>query len=318
MYPLILKPVIKDYIWGGTRLKSEYSYESDKSVLAEGWLLSCHKDGSNMVLNGEFKGRDITEVLEKWGKAAIGDFDENAPFPLLIKLIDAEQKLSVQVHPSDEYALKNEGENGKTEMWYIVSCKEGVKLCYGLSRDVSKDEFAQRIKDNTITDVLNFVPVHKGDVFFIPSGTVHAIGEGILIAEVQQNSNSTYRVSDYGRLGTDGKPRPLHIEKALDVMDFKKMQMPYGNIGKTEKFENCIERELCSCDKFLTKTLDIDGTLNIKGEKSFVSLVVLEGEANLKWGNGSENIKKGDSIFVPCNMKIEIVGKAQILYSEAR
>lgn len=319
MYPLILKPVIKDYIWGGTRLKKEYGYNSDKKVLAEGWVLSCHKDGSNTVLNGEFKGKDITEVLAIWGKGAIGEnFDENAAFPILIKLIDAEQKLSLQVHPDDEYALKNEGENGKTEMWYVVSCKKGAKLVYGLSRDITKEEFAKRIEDNTITEVLNFVPVHKGDVFFIPSGTVHAIGEGILIAEVQQNSNSTYRVSDYGRLGADGKPRPLHIEKALDVMDFKKMQRPYGDIGKTVKFETFSERELCSCDKFLTKTLDIDGETTIKGEKSFVSLVVLDGKATLKWENGFENIKKGDSIFVPYKMNVKIEGKVQILYSEAR
>ena len=218
MYPLLLKAPIKDYIWGGTRLKTEFGFETEKEIAAEGWMLSCHKDGTNTVLNGEFAGKILTEVLDIWGKEALGKNAERFTyFPLLIKLIDAKDKLSVQVHPDDSYALKNEGEYGKTEMWYVVDCDEGASLIYGFNKEISKEEFESRIKDNTLSEVCNYVPVKKGDVFFIGAGTLHAIGEGILIAEVQQNSNTTYRVSDYGRLGADGNPRPLHIEKAVDV-----------------------------------------------------------------------------------------------------
>ena len=216
-YPLLLKPTIKDYLWGGTKLKTDFGFKTEKDIAAEAWVLSLHKDGMNIVLNGEYSGKPLNEVLETWGKSALGKNAERfSYFPILIKLIDAKQKLSVQVHPDDKYALSVEGEYGKTEMWYVVDCDEGAELIYGFKEDISKEEFESRIKDNTLTEVCNFVPVNKGDVFFIEAGTLHAIGEGILIAEVQQNSNTTYRVSDYGRLGADGKPRPLHIEKAVD------------------------------------------------------------------------------------------------------
>ena len=211
-YPLLLKPAIKDYIWGGRRLIDEYGFETNGEIAAEAWMLSCHKDGTNTVLNGFYAGKTLDCVLAEWG------FTER--FPILIKLIDAKQKLSVQVHPDDAYALENEGELGKTEMWYVVDCEPGAKLAYGFNENISADEFEKRIKDNTLDDFINYVPVKKGDVFFISAGTLHAIGEGILIAEVQQNSNTTYRVSDYGRLGADGKPRELHIAKSLESVDF--------------------------------------------------------------------------------------------------
>ena len=217
MYPLLLKPAMKDYLWGGTKLKDEWGFETDKDIAAEAWLLSCHKDGNGVVMNGTLKGKTFSEVLSLWGKEALGERAEKfSDFPILIKFIDAKQSLSVQVHPDDEYALKNEGEFGKNEMWYIVDCEEGAELIYGFKENISKEEFERRIKDNTLPEVCNYVPVKKGDVFFIEAGTLHAIGAGILICEVQQNSNSTYRVWDFGRVGADGKPRELHIDKALE------------------------------------------------------------------------------------------------------
>ena len=270
MYPLLLKPPVKDYLWGGTKLKEEYNLKSEKEIAAEGWMLSCHKDGSGIVMNGEMTGKTLTKVLEIWGKEAIGKNAEKfAYFPLLIKLIDAKQKLSIQVHPNDEYALKNEGEYGKTEMWYVVDCEEGAQLIYGFKCEVTKEEFKQRIKDNTLTEICNFVPVKKGDIFFIDAGTLHAIGEGILIAEVQQNSNTTYRVSDYGRLGADGKPRELHIEKALDVTELKTPTVPYGNVGEIENFDYGKKRNLANCDFFIAEIVNLDGEMSIK-EKNFV------------------------------------------------
>lgn len=316
MYPLLLKPPIKDYLWGGTRLKTEFGFETEKEIAAEAWVLSCHKDGSDVVVNGEHMGKTLPEVLEIWGDKALGkNAAEFSYFPLLIKLIDAKQKLSVQVHPDDKYALENEGEYGKTEMWYVVDCEKGAKLIYGFSEDIEKDEFEQRIKDNTLTDVCNFVPVNKGDVFFISAGTLHAIGEGILIAEVQQNSNTTYRVSDYGRLGADGKPRELHIEKALDVTECKKPSIPYGQVGEITKIGNNTKRELASCDLFKADILNLEDAAEIFEKDSFVSLLVLDGDLALKWQDGEINAKKGDSIFVPADFKVNLTGKAQILCS---
>ncbi len=316
MYPLLLKPPVKDYLWGGTRLKTEFGLASDTDIAAEGWMLSCHKDGSNTVVNGEFAGKSLPDVLAVWGEEALGIRAAAFPyFPILIKLIDAKQKLSVQVHPSDDYALANEGEFGKTEMWYVVDCQEGAELLYGFSENISKEEFKKRMSDNTLTDVCNSVPVHKGDVFFIDAGTLHAIGEGILIAEVQQNSNTTYRISDYGRLGADGKPRELHIDKALDVTRTEIPSMPYGQIGEISNVGANTVRELASCRFFSAKVLELKETYSIFETETFVSLVVLDGNASLCFGEESFNVKKGDSVFIPANLAVTLNGTASILVS---
>ncbi len=316
MYPLLLKPPIKDYLWGGTKLKTEFGFSTEKEIAAEAWMLSCHKDGKNLVINGEHKGKTINEVLEIWGRNALGERAEKfSYFPILIKLIDAKQKLSIQVHPDDEYALAVEGEYGKTEMWYVVDCEQGAELIYGFKNDISKEEFERRIKDNTLTEVCNFVPVNKGDVFFIDAGTLHAIGEGILIAEVQQNSNTTYRVSDYGRLGADGKPRELHIDKALDVTKLEKPSMPYGSVGKITAKGDDSYRELACCDLFTTGVISLRKNFTIETNESFVSLIVLDGELTLKWDDGEIEAQKGDSIFIPAGFKTSLQGNGEILSS---
>lgn len=316
MYPLLLNPAVKDYLWGGTRLKTEYKYETEKDIAAEAWVLSCHKDGVDTVINGELAGKTLSETIELWGDKAIGKKAAEFPyFPLLIKLIDAKDRLSVQVHPDDEYALKNEGEFGKTEMWYVVDCDEGAELIYGFNRQVSKEEFERKIKDNTLSEICNYVPVHKGDVFFISAGTLHAIGAGILIAEVQQNSNTTYRVSDYGRLGADGKPRPLHIEKALEVTNRNEPTVPYGNVGEIKEEAFGTVKRLASCDLFTTELWSLNGETKLCLSDSFISLLVLDGELNLAWDGGLLSAKKGGSIFIPADFEVKISGKAEILYS---
>lgn len=313
MYPLLLKPPIKDYLWGGTKLKTDFGFETEKEIAAEAWMLSCHKDGMNIVLNGEHKGKTINEVLEIWGKAALGkNSDSFSYFPILIKFIDAKQSLSVQVHPNDNYALEVEGEYGKTEMWYIVDCEEGAELVYGFKDDISTEEFEMRIKDNTLMDVCNSVKVQKGDVFFIEAGTLHAIGKGILIAEVQQNSNTTYRVYDFGRLGADGKPRELHIDKALEVTNCETPKIPYGKIGK--EIGNGVT-ELASCDKFTARVIDLDGEMEIHSPDSFVSVIALDGNAIIEYCGDKIELVKGSSVFIPANLKTLIKGNAQLLYS---
>ncbi len=289
-----LTPAFKDYIWGGTRLRDEYGKKCDYDKVAESWELSCHKDGASVVADGEDKGLTLAEYIDKHGKAVLGtDCEKFENFPILIKLIDAKDNLSVQVHPDNEYALRVEGEYGKTEMWYIVDCDEGATLLYGFKHEVSKEEFAERIADNTLLEVTNAVPVKKGDVFFIQAGTLHAIGKGILIAEIQQNSNTTYRIYDYGRVGKDGKPRELHVEKAKDVTCLA----PAKAYPETpvEQHEGYTSKLLSSCDYFTTYALDVETKAQLTAdEKSFNSILVLEGECEI------DGIKalKGDSVFV--------------------
>jgi len=215
---LKLKPGCKDYLWGGSKLIREYGKEYAGDVLAETWELSCHPDGPSVIDGGEYAGWTLAEYIEKKGKAVLGSSCSRLQdFPILIKLIDAKDNLSIQVHPDNQYALENEGQYGKTEMWYVLDAGEDAFLYYGFDKEISLEEFSGRIQEDTLTEVLHAVPVQKGDVLFIEAGTIHAIGKDILIAEIQQNSNVTYRVYDYGRTGKDGKKRELHIEKALAV-----------------------------------------------------------------------------------------------------
>ena len=316
MYPLLLKAPLKDYLWGGRRLIDEFGFETDKEKAAEGWMLSCHKDGNSVVRNGEFAGQTLQQVVETWGKKALGKKSADFTyFPILIKLIDAKDRLSVQVHPNDEYALAKEGEYGKTEMWYVVDCDDDAQLIYGFNQDITKGEFLERINSNNLSPVCNYVPVKKGDVFFIDAGTMHAIGKGILIAEVQQNSNTTYRVSDYGRLGADGKPRELHIKQAVEVTKTQKPTKPYGAVGDVTIYPFGTVRELASCEYFTTELITLNGNVGVYDNDSFISLLVLDGNATLSYTGGMMRLKKGDSVFIPAGLKTRISGTAEIMHT---
>ncbi len=310
MTPFKLKPAFKDYIWGGTRLRDDYNKDCDFTKVAESWELSCHKDGNSVVDGGEFDGLTLAEYIEKSGKGVLGTncnkFDN---FPILIKLIDAKDNLSVQVHPENEYALRVEGEYGKTEMWYIVDCDEGAELLYGFKKDISKEEFAQRIANNTLLEVTNAVPVKKGDVFFIEAGTLHAIGKGILIAEIQQNSNTTYRIYDYGRVGNDGKPRELHVDKAVDVTKLSPAKPSPVSDSYTEN--GAVKRLLSKCDYFTVYSVDIDEAAEfVADDTSFESLLILDGNVIISCGEHKIPASKGDSIFIPANTgKYTVDGK---------
>ena len=313
MAVLKLTPAFKDYLWGGTRLRDDFQKDCDFDKIAESWELSCHKDGPSTIANGEFKGLTLSEYIDKAGKSVLGtDCEKFENFPILIKLIDAKDNLSVQVHPDNEYAQRVEGEYGKTEMWYIVDCDEGATLLYGFKDTITKDEFAQRIADNTLLEVTNAIPVKKGDVFFIQAGTLHAIGKGILIAEIQQNSNTTYRIYDYGRVGKDGKPRELHVEKAKDVTDL----CPAKAYPETpvEQKDGYTSKLLSSCDYFTTYAVDVDSKAVLEAdEKSFLSLLILDGECKIT-ADDTVKAKKGDSIFVPAGTgKVIVDGKCKAI-----
>lgn len=302
-----LSPAFKDYLWGGTRLREEYNKKCDFDKIAESWELSTHPDGESVVSSGFFSGMVFSEYLKNNPGAKGNNAERFEFFPILIKFIDAKDNLSIQVHPDDEYARKKNGGYGKTEMWYILDAEPGAYLYYGFKEKISKDEFRQRIEDNSLLDVLNKEPVKKGDVFFIPSGTVHAIGKGIMICEIQQNSNTTYRVYDYGRRDKNGNLRELHIDEALDVA---KTEPPVYH-----KPEN--ENVLASCRYFTVEKADISGEKSFESDiSSFRSVIITEGEGQISLNGQTMPFIKGDSLFIPAqNARFSIKGTCSVIIS---
>ena len=320
LYPIKLTAPLKDYLWGGTRLKNEYGKQTDLEKVAESWELSCHKDGLSVIANGEYAGKTLAAYIEEQGKAVLGTKAAAFPyFPLLIKLIDAKDNLSVQVHPNDDYAFHAEHEYGKTEMWYVVDAEPGASLVYGVNNVILRTEFAERIKNNTLLDICNKVPVKKGDVFFIEAGTLHAIGKGILICEIQQNSNTTYRVYDYGRVGADGKPRELHIEKAQDVTRLAptvrdvKPQFCFNILGRGNTLDL-----LAECEYFTVFHLTVQDYFDLTvGVDSFQAITVLDGALTLAAGEHKIDVKKGETLFLPANLgDYRLTGQGDLIISK--
>ena len=301
LYPLKLKPAVKEIIWGGDKLKQAYNKSAPFDKLAESWELTVRPDGMNVIENGEFAGMTLGEYIEKSGWSVVGENYDGDRFPLLIKFIDARDRLSIQVHPSDDYALKNENEYGKTEMWYIVEADEGAELVFGLSKDYTPEAFDRAVAEGSVEALLNRVKVHAGEVYFIPSGLVHAIGAGILICEIQQNSNVTYRVYDYNRPGKDGKPRELHVAKAREVI------VNYtGDEIEALRFSKAAERTpglLASCDKFTVNKYELSGEKSLEvGTSSFVSLTFTDGEGRIVCGGEEYRFVKGDTYYLPAGL----------------
>ncbi len=298
MRPFYLKAPVKDYIWGGTKLRELFGKEGGDR-LAESWELSCHPDGECYIEGGEFDGMKLSDFVNEHPEAVGSGFKSGDSFPVLVKLIDAKNDLSVQVHPNDEYAHKYENDNGKTEMWYVIDAAPGSELVYGFSEELSKDEFRKAIEDNTLMEKLRRVPVKQGDVFFIEPGTLHAIGKGILIAEIQQSSNVTYRVYDYGRLGADGKPRPLHIEKALEVTNTKPLDPERPVYGL--ELDGVVTQLLADCQYFNVNRHRLIKELELYADKnSFAHVLMIGGSGGeLVADNYKLELTMGSSVFVP-------------------
>ena len=290
----------KDNLWGGRRLIDKYGKESCGEILAESWELSFHKDGPTKLSDS----RTLMEAVSscELGKN-VADFSD---FPMMIKLIDAKENLSVQVHPDDDYAMKHEASYGKTEMWYIVEADEGAGIYLGFNRDLQKEELLNAIKENTLTDIMNFIPVSKGDCYLIPAGTIHAIGAGCLIYEIQQSSNITYRVYDYGRVDKNGKQRELHVDKALDVL-------------KLEKYvKNSLCADVLGISKYFTLEKKVINGENVKISPdacSFRCITVIDGCGTLN----SVPVSQGDSYFV-CATEKEVIlnGDMTVLVASLR
>lgn len=298
-----LQPAFKDFLWGGTRLKTLYHKQCDYDVVAESWELSAHEAGQSVVASGRHKGMSFSEYLRVLGKANWGwKCRPLEAFPIMIKFIDARSALSVQVHPDDEYALKTENQYGKNEMWYIIDCEPDSYLYCGFQENVSKEEVERRLRDNTILEILNKVSVQKGEAYFIPAGTVHAIGPGLLICEIQQSSTCTYRLYDYGRRDKFGNLRELHIEKALDVLHYERYK-PQKLEDTVEEGDGFQKRVISRCKYFECTQYRLEGKMELPAvEESFTSLVCIRGDGVLRIDR--EQTEKmeftaGESIFMP-------------------
>ena len=267
---LKLAPACKNYLWGGRRLIENYNINYTGKILAEAWMLSAHQDGASIITNGIYAGKNFREYLAAEGLKVLGTNCRMKDFPILIKFIDAQDNLSVQVHPSDDYAQKFENQFGKSE-------------------------FVERVNSGTLEEILQKIFVHKGDCFFIPAGTIHSVGKGILLAEIQQNSNVSYRIYDYNRRGADGKFRELHVDKALDVANLK----PFVDDKKNYP-------HLVTCDYFTVDKINLDGKIftRLEGKvtaESFMSILILDGRGKIFVGNKTLTYAKGDSFFIPAD-----------------
>lgn len=316
-YPMIMQAPVKDYLWGGTKLREKYHKEAQGEKLAESWELSCHQDGPSVIANGPAQGQTLAQYLAENGKEILGDKAQAFEnFPIMIKLIDAKDNLSVQVHPDNAYALQHEGEYGKTEMWYVIEAEPGAELLYGVKEKISAAQLAESLADGTITDICYHAPVQKGDVFFIPAGTIHAIGKGILLAEVQQNSNTTYRLYDYGRVGNDGKPRQLHISQGAEVSSLEPLPLKREH-KLVQLSEDCQGELLASCEYFTTYGVQVTDTCSLTADKSsFQTFTLLEGSLRVQTAAEAMELTAGQTLFLPAGMgAYQLQGKAQLIFT---
>ena len=314
--PFLLRPVGKDYLWGGERLKTEYHKQIDLTPLAETWECSTHPDGCSIVDSGAAAGKPLRTVLQEHPEYLGIYANSEGELPILIKLIDAKKDLSVQVHPDDAYAKQYEnGQNGKTEMWYVVDAEDGAKLRSGFSKQITPKEYKERIYNSTITEVLQEYDIHKGDVFFLPAGRIHSIGAGAFIAEIQQTSDITYRIFDFNRKDANGKTRELHTELAKDAIDYDVLA-DYRTEYEPLKDEPV---ELVACPYFTTSLYDLTESINCDYSEldSFVILICMEGTCLITDNEGHEiSLRAGETTLLPAavqEISIVLEGNAKLL-----
>ncbi len=309
-YPLQFTPVFKETIWGGRSLETVLGRKIPDGRVAESWEIAAHPHGQTLIANGLLAGQTLTDAQRRWGEALLGSRNrravESGKFPLLIKLLDANDWLSVQVHPDDAYGLAHEGEYGKTEMWVVLHAQPGAELIYGLRRDVTRGQFVQAVDENRVEDVLQRVAVSKGDVVFVPAGTVHALGPGIVVAEVQQNSDTTYRLYDWGRMGADGKPRELHIDRGLEVIDWQQTEpgLVVPQIAPAGQKGVGVEH-LAQCPYFQTERILVGAGRVYTGEctgETFEIWALLSGTVRLEWAGGAMDLAGVSWVLLPASL----------------
>ena len=319
--PFLLKPYPKDYLWGGNKLNEIYMKNIDIMPLAETWECSTHPDGVSTICSGKFKGELLSNILKEHPYLLGKHCEELKELPILVKLIDSQKNLSIQVHPDDDYANTMEnGQNGKNEMWYVLSADENANLIYGFNHEVTKEDIKKSIYDCSIEKYMQKVPVRENDVFYIPAGTVHAICSGVVIAEVQQSSNLTYRLYDYDRIDNKGNKRELHIDKALDVIKFTPSKTPKQPLRVLKYKKGCAQEFLCrnkyfNVERMIINTENCGEIVTLQtDELSFMVLLCTKGDGTISYNEDVLNVKKGKCVFVPANsIEIKINGRLEFL-----
>ncbi len=297
MGPMRLAPAGKDYLWGGTRLIEEYGKQLNLKPLAETWECSTHPDGPSVVMSGEYAGETLDAVIRRHPKLLGTKFRGQRELPILVKFIDAHRDLSVQVHPDDAYARAHEGQNGKTEFWYVLDAEEGAQIVYGFEHAMTMRQLKDAAQRGTFEKHLQKVPVKRGDTFYIPAGTVHAIGAGVLLVEVQENSNVTYRLYDYDRVDKDGHKRELHFEKAVEVLNMRPGSQARRFPRMVRFMRGCAREALCRCPYFEVERIQIKGKMDLLAlTDTFQTLLCTEGLVHIR---DSMSLNKGMCVFVP-------------------
>lgn len=315
LYPMRMEGVFKETLWGGDRLRRYYGKDASFDHLGESWELSAVPGSESPVANGVYQGMDLNSLRDTFGSAFWGEHCRAERFPLLVKLIDAAQDLSVQVHPSDALAIS--GEQGKAEMWYVLEARPGACLYLGFSRRVDRETILQSCEDGSVLSLMNRVSVSRGDVFYIQPGTVHAIGKGLTVAEIQQNSDTTFRIYDYHRLDSAGQPRELHWERAAEIMDCEPLIPERCRANSMAQFDGFTLSELFSCGYFRSYRLELRESVKLNCDaSSFHSLLCVDGSGSIFHAGEAYPISKGQSYYLPAGMGgYELSGKCTVLLS---
>lgn len=313
LYPIVFEPILKERIWGGTKLKTVFNKNITSDITGESWELSTVKGDVSVISNGKYEGKSLNDLISEFPEEVLGTKIHEkfgTEFPLLFKFIDAKDDLSIQVHPNDELAKKRHNSFGKTEMWYVMQADENARIVVGFKENSSKEEYVENLENKSLLSILKEVPVKAGDVFFLETGTIHAIGAGIVIAEIQQTSDITYRVYDWDRVDAAGKSRELHIDLALDAINY--------NTTDTEKIYSKDENKsnpVVSCPYFITNYFPLNGEVSVeKTNDSFTVYMCMEGNFKLELNGEKRSYKKGDTILIPAALKnFNLSGNAILL-----
>ncbi len=303
-YPIKFQPILKEKIWGGDKLISLLNKDSNKENIGESWEISDVEGDTSVVVNGKHKGKSLKELITEYKGALVGEkvYQEfGSKFPLLIKFIDAKTPLSIQLHPHDDLALKRHNSFGKTEMWYVMQADEKVNLIVGFKEDTTAEEYLHHLENKTLVEILNFDEVKRGDVYFIPTGRIHAIGAGVMLAEIQQTSDITYRVYDWDRIDAEGNSRDLHTDEAIDAIDYNG-QKDYSTQYKKEKNKT---NSVVDCPYFTTGYIPINGEIKINhnDKDSFVIYMCVNGAVNIIVNSKNTKLNKGETILIPAALK---------------
>ncbi|MBU2928500.1 type I phosphomannose isomerase catalytic subunit [Winogradskyella psychrotolerans] len=303
LYPLKFQPILKDKIWGGEKLNQYFNKDSNSKDLGESWEISTVPNDVSVVDNGELKGQSLQQLVNTYKSDFLGEKNwkrfGNA-FPLLIKFIDAKEDLSIQLHPNDELAKKRHNSFGKTEMWYVMQADKDANLIVGFKGEVDKATYLKHLENNTLTEILNFDTVKEGDTYFIEAGRVHAIGAGVLLAEIQQTSDVTYRVYDWDRVDDEGNARELHNDIAIDAFDFD-MENDFRIDYPKEKN---VSNGMVSCPFFTTNFIELTSEIDIENtHDSFMIYMCVDGDVEVSAAGFSERIPKGETILMPADIK---------------